>query len=89
MRFFASSVVLDANGDPVVLASGVLVRHYGRKNLVSVDVVKEEQQRLRLGSTWDHNVPWPLPTRPRLQQNADFELEVTLPKGSSLPVVCS
>lgn len=77
------------NGDPIVPAAGVLVRHYGRKNLVSVKVAKEEEQRLGPGSTWDPSVPWPLPTRPRVQQNTNCELEVTLPKGSNLPVACS
>jgi len=85
--FCAPAVKLDANGDPTVPAVGVLVRHYGWKNLVPVNVVKE--QRLGLGSTWDHSVPWPLPTRPRMQQDTHCELEVTLPKGSILPVVCS
>jgi len=89
MRFVAASVALNANGDPIIPAVGVLVRHYGRKNSSSVTVVKGEAQRLGLGSTWDHGVPWPLPTRPRMRQNAYFELEVTLPRGSSLPVVCS
>jgi hypothetical protein len=80
-------VALDANGDPIVPAAGVLVRHYRRKNLVPVNVVKE--QRLGLVLKWDHSVPWPLPTRPRMQQNTHCELEVTLPKGSNPPVVCS
>lgn len=87
--FFASSVALDANGDAIVPAVGVLVRHYGRKNASSVTVVKEEEQPLALGSTWDPSLPWPLPTRPRVQQNAHCELEVTLPRSSIHPVVCS
>jgi hypothetical protein len=81
----ASPVTLDANGDPIVTAAGgVLVRHYGRKALVSENAVKGG-----LGSIWDPTLPWPLPTRSRMQQNAHCELEVTLPKGSNLPLVCS